>query len=186
MCCSLLGDIKDQRSENEERAAEAFVGTLRGGTLCQKVGLGGVCVAAEGVAGELAGKGIEEGLFELGWSVLAIRFLRLCGIKPRREEGPAWFGMEDWDGLNGKGAAELDKGVVGTFVERPETSSGASSELNCGAEMEPCSWSASETNPPSSSLFSPRPSIFSSALEVLGSNCVSTPKELSRNDGSLI
>lgn len=186
VCLRLLGDIKDQRLENDEGTAEAFVGILEGGTSCQKVGLGGVGVAAEGVAGELAGRGIDEGLVELGCSVLAIRFLRLCGIKPRREEGPAWFGMEDRDELNGKGAAELDKGVVGTFVERPGTSSGASSELDCGGEMEPYSFSSSETSSPSSSLFSPRSSISSSALEVLGSNCVLTSEELSRKDGSSI
>lgn len=137
VCLRLLGDIKGQRSENEEGTAEAFVGTLSGGTSCQKVGLGGVGVAAEGVAGELAGRGIDEGLVELGCSALAIRYLRLCGIKPRREEGSAWFGIEDRDELNRKGAAELDKRFVSTFAERPETSSGASSELNCGAEMEP-------------------------------------------------
>jgi hypothetical protein len=185
-CLRLLGDIKDQRSEDEEGTAEAFVGTLRGGASCQKMGLGGAGVAAEGVVGELVGRGIDEGLVELGCSVLAIRFLRLCGIKPRREEGPAWFGMEDRDELNGKRAAELDKGVVGTFVGRPETSSGASSELNCGAEMEPYSFSSSETSSSFSSLFSPHSSISSSALEVLGSNCVLTPEELSRKDGSSI
>ena len=77
---------------------------------------GGVCVAAEGVAGELAGRGIDEGLVKLGCNVLVIRFLKVCGIKLRREEGPTWFGGKDCDELNGKEAAELDEGVVDTFA----------------------------------------------------------------------
>jgi hypothetical protein len=184
VCLGFLDDTRDQESGNDEGTAEAFAGILEGDISCQKVRLGGVGVAAEGVAGELAGRGIDEGLDKLGCTVLAIRFLKVCGINPRREEDSGWFGVEDWDELNGKGAAELEKGVVGIFAERPETSPGASSELNCAAETEPCSWSSSESSSSSSSSFSPRSSSSSFALEVLGSNCVLTPEELSRKDGS--